>query len=98
MNGSENLFQAETMLHRQHKLSEQIAPVLTDYGNPKDFIFARLGKNLNKTTVSAIGNGPVELTYIKAGYFIVDTLFSCFLLIQADSCHLRVDKGRPGDD
>ncbi len=61
VDGSEDLVEAEAVLHRQHEFRDDIAGMLADNRHAEDPVVARRGQNLDETVSRALGDGAIKI-------------------------------------
>ena len=98
MNRSQDLVQAQVVLHGQDELRDQVTRVLTDDGGAQDAIGAWCGEHFDEAAIGSVSNGPIEFVDVIARDFVVGTVLARFGFVQADVRDFGIGKRAPGND
>jgi len=93
MDGAQQFVEADALLHGQHKFRQQFTGLGADNGGTENFVLAGHGQHLDEPARHAIGNGAIQVIQAVVGNFARYALFGCLAFVEANPCHLRINKG-----
>ena len=95
MDGSQNLVHAQAVFHRHHVFSQKVARVRAHNRHAQNFVLARYRQHFHEPVCFTVGNRAVQVVNAVLHHLVRNILFFGFLLVQADTSHLRINKRCP---
>ena len=94
---AEDLVQAQTVLHRQHVLGDQVARVLADDGDTENPVGARMREHLDQSVGFPVGDGAVQVVDTVDRHGMRNVPFLRLGFVQSDARDFRLGERGPGN-